>query len=239
MFYGTWPVIYCDMKHNLLFKNFEITEHKADASGNMIITGYGAVFGNQDSSDDIIEPGAFAKTLVERAGRIAFCYQHDIWNPIGKIQQIKEDSKGLWIEVMLSAAEGDIQTKVKEEILKEMSIGYRTMASREEVRNGIRVDILTEIKLFEISLVTIAANPLALVDSMKSEERTQYLQKEFDRLIAIVKNDNINFEIQKLKSIALSSVPAPQSRSHEEEEKSDKSVIFGDNFFTNNLKFSN
>jgi HK97 family phage prohead protease len=199
------------------------------------------VFNNKDSASDIIERGAFAKTLSERAGRIAFCYQHDIWHPIGKIMDIREDEKGLWIQVMLSASEGDIQTKVKEDILKEMSIGYRVMSSHEEVRDGDQVNILTEIKLFEISLVTIAANPLALVESMKGEEQQAYIEKEFDRLIALVKNENINFEIQKLKSIVLS-VPAPEKpepRKEELENPSDKSIVFGDNFFTNNLKILN
>ena len=108
---------------NLKFKNFDITETKADESGNLTISGYGAVFGNVDSYGDIIERGAFAKTLIERKDRIAFCYQHDIWNPIGKIESISEDEKGLKLTVKLSAAEEDIQTKVKEGILKEMSIG--------------------------------------------------------------------------------------------------------------------
>jgi HK97 family phage prohead protease len=192
---------------NLKFKNFEISEHKADGDGNLVITGYGAVFGNIDSYGDIIEKGAFIKTLSERMGRIAFCYQHDIWNPIGKIEPIDEDDTGLKLTVKVSAAEKDIQTKIKEGILKEMSIGYRTMESKSEVRDGDTVNLLTEIKLFEISLVTVAANPLAVVESMKGEEKINYISKEFDRVLSIVRNENINFEIQKLKSLVLEVAP--------------------------------
>lgn len=193
------------MKNNLQFKSFDILEKKADDSGNLIITGYGAVFSNIDSHGDIIERGAFAKTLIDRQGRIAFCYQHDVWNPIGKIEEIREDEKGLWIKVMISAAEDDIQTKIKEGILKEMSIGYRTINSRSEMRDGQDVNVLSEIKLFEISLVTVAANPLAIVESMKSEaDKESFIEKEFDRLIAIVKNENINYELQKLKAVLIS-----------------------------------
>lgn len=189
---------------DLSFKSFDFLETKADDSGNLTITGYGAVFGNVDSVGDIIEKGAFAKTLIDNSGRIAFCYQHDIWNPIGKIIEIREDEKGLWIKVMISAAEDDIQTKIKEGILKEMSIGYRTINSRNEIRDGKDVNILSEIKLYEISLVTIAANPLAMIEDMKSEERQSLIEKEFNRLIAIVKNENVNFEIMKLKGLTLS-----------------------------------
>jgi HK97 family phage prohead protease len=218
----------------LEFKSFDITEHKADDSGNLIITGYGAFFGNLDSYKDIIAAGAFAETLAEKKDRIAFCYQHDIWNPIGKIQDIKEDDKGLWLKVMLSAAEDDIQTKVKEGILKEMSIGYRVVDSSEEMRNGDQVRILKKINLYEISLVTIAANPLAVIQSMKSDERTNYLEKEFDRVLAIVRNENINFEIQKLKSLVFSDLPT-QEVAQGKEPQMKASIIFDSNFFTNNL----
>lgn len=198
------------MKDNLQFKNFAIEEKKETESG-LTITGYGAIFGNVDSYGDIIERGAFIKTLIERKGRIAFCYQHDIWNPIGKIQSIEEDEKGLKITVKISEAEEDIQTKIKEGILSEMSIGYRTMGSREEIQNGQTINFLTEIKLIEVSLVTVAANPLAVIESMKSEtEKADYVSAEFDRVLAIVKNDNINFEIQKLKSLVFSLPPVAE-----------------------------
>lgn len=195
---------------NLRFKNFEICETKQEDDGRLRISGWAAYFGNIDSYGDIIEPGAFSKTLIERNGRIAFCYQHDIWNPIGKIELIEERDKGLWIDVLISVAEDDIKTKVKEGILKEMSIGYRTINSKSETRDGKEVNILTEIKLIEVSLVTVAANPLAVIESMKGEEKINYVENEFDRVLAIVKNDNINFEIQKLKSLVFSLPPVTQ-----------------------------
>lgn len=208
---------------NLRFKNFEIQETKADDKGGLTISGYGAYFGNIDSYGDIIEPGAFSKTLIERKDRIAFCYQHDIWNPIGKIQEISEDEKGLKITVKLSDAEKDIQTKIREGILKEMSIGYRTVNSRQEVRNEQQVNILTEIKLIEVSLVTVAANPLAVIESIKSDiERFEFVNNEFDRVLAIVKNENINFEIQKLKSLVFSLPPVQQPNEDESQLSKDE-----------------
>lgn len=196
------------MKDNLQFKNFEILETKKEDDGRLTIAGYGAYFNNVDSYGDIILPSAFQKTLIERKGRIAFCYQHDIWNPIGKIEEIYEDEKGLKVVVKLSAANEDIQTKVKEGILKEMSIGYRTINSRSEVQNGIEVNLLSEIKLIEISLVTVAANPLAVVETMKSDtEKADYIKAQFDRVLTIVKNEQISFEIELLKSLVLGLPP--------------------------------
>lgn len=185
----------------LEFKDFTINEYKEDGDS-LTIKGYGAVFDNIDAYGDVIKKGAFAKTLKDMAGRIAFCYQHDIWNPIGKINVLKEDAKGLYIEVVISEAEDDIKTKIKEGILKEMSIGFRTINATYETLNGTEVRNLTELKLFEVSLVTIAANPLAIIEGMKSEiERKDYIEQEFDRIIAIEKSHNKQFELLKLKAL--------------------------------------
>lgn len=221
---------------DLEFKSFEITETKADDDGNLTISGYGAIFGNIDSYGDIIERGAFASTIVKRGERIAFCYQHDTWNPIGKILELREDDKGLYLKVQLSGAEKDIQTKVKEGILKEMSIGYRILEARNEIREGKDIRMLEDIELFEISLVTIAANPLAIITGMKSEERKDFLTAEFDRLLAIIKNENINYEIRKLKTLVFSDFNevAPKE---EPLMKADNSIVFNSDFFTNKLNF--
>lgn len=229
------------MKDTLQFKNFEILETKKEDDGRLTITGYGAYFNNIDSYGDIILPGAFAKTLIDRKGRIAFCYQHDIWNPIGKIEEIYEDDKGLKVVVKLSAANEDIQTKVKEGILKEMSIGYRTINSRSEIQNGIEVNLLTEVKLIEISLVTVAANPLAVIETMKSEtEKTDYIKSQFDRVLTIVKNEQINFEIQMLKSLVLGLPPVEKQPIEAESQLSKDEIltalIGSKNEFINALK---
>lgn len=188
------------MKHNLKFKNFKVDSFKTDENNQLIISGWAAVFGNVDSYGDVIQFGAFAKTLQDRKDRIAFCYQHEIDEPIGKILLLEERPFGLWVEVAISASESDIQTKIKEGILKEMSIGYRTINCTESIVNEQTIYNLTEIKLYEISLVTIAANPLATVEGMKSEERKNYFNDAFDRLISTERGERKKFELMKLKS---------------------------------------
>ena len=195
----------------LEFKSFNIVEKKADDSGNLIISGYGATFEDIDAGDDQIKKGAFTKTLIERKGRIAFCFQHDIFNAVGKILEIYEDDKGLFLSVMISAAEEDLQIKIKEDIYKEMSIGYRAESYQFQQIGGKQIRVITEIKLFEVSIVTIAMNQYARVNDMKSEEQKNIIEKEFDRVLAIVRNENINFEILKLKSLVLSIAPEAQT----------------------------
>lgn len=188
------------MKNDLLFKSFKVDNFQEDQNKRLTISGWAATFGNIDSGGDVIMPGAFTKTLQDRKGRIAFCYQHEIDEPIGNIIVLEERPKGLWIEVMLSASEDDIATKVKEGILKEMSIGYCVVNSTTSQMNGVDITNLTEIKLYEVSLVTIAMNEMAVIDGMKSEERKSYFADSFDRIIAVERNDSTKFELMKLKS---------------------------------------
>ncbi len=60
-----------------------------------VVKGYGSVFGNRDSDDDVIERGAYAKTIKENGKRVKYIYQHDITKPIGKMSELYEDEKGL------------------------------------------------------------------------------------------------------------------------------------------------
>lgn len=193
------------MKRDLKFLNIPF-EIKADKGDELIITGYGAVKGNIDSYKDVIVDGAFTKTLKERGDRIAFCLQHDIYNPIGKILDIKEDAKGLALDVRISDSEAGIKTKVREGILKEMSIGYSVMDMKKGEQDGEEVNFLTEIKLYEVSLVTIAANPEAMIEGMKSEDQSNkdFISDEFDRILSVERNENKKYEILKLKALILS-----------------------------------
>jgi HK97 family phage prohead protease len=78
----------------------------------MTFEGYGAVFGNKDSYGDIIEPGAFAKTLSDSQASGQWplmLLQHggmgltaDDMTPIGIWTGLSEDGKGLRVEGKLA-----------------------------------------------------------------------------------------------------------------------------------------
>ncbi len=58
------------------------------------VTGIFSVFGNLDSYNDVVWPGAFTKTMQERAGRIVHLWQHDMVSPpIAKITGLRELSR--------------------------------------------------------------------------------------------------------------------------------------------------
>lgn len=174
-------------------KNFNISSLEVKQDGNgTVLEGYGAFFNNKDSYSDIIEQGAFADTIKgENRDRIAFCYQHNMSMPIGKIEEMFEDEKGLFVKVRISASETGIATKVKEGILKEMSIGYIATVKEYDNENDIRK--LKKIDLFEISLVTRAANPMAVVTSVKADD-FELKQMEDEELKALA--DKIDNELK-------------------------------------------
>lgn len=130
-------------------------------------TGYAATFAKTpDSWGDIIDPGAFKKTLKERFKRIKILWNHYILEPIGKPLEMVEDETGLLIKGKLSLGvqrAKETLSLMKDGVITEMSIGYDTM--KESYHEGIRH--LQEIRLWDVSPVTFAANPEAVVLSVK------------------------------------------------------------------------
>ena len=89
-------------------------------------SGYAAVFGNVDSGRDVIERGAFSKTIREDFDRIKILSQHnDCDLPIGKPLELREDEKGLYIRGKISDTQRgrDIKTLLKDGVLNQGAEG--------------------------------------------------------------------------------------------------------------------
>ena len=98
------------------------TEFKADSS-KRILEGYASAFGNPDSYGDVVEPGAFTKTILERKDRIKILYQHDSRQPIGRPLAMQEDTHGLMTSAYIAntALGSDVLTLAAEGILSELT----------------------------------------------------------------------------------------------------------------------
>ena len=77
---------------NLRFKNFQISETKADDKGGLTISGYGAYFGNVDSYGDRVQYGAFTESIATKKPKL--WYQHDSTRPIGITLETREIPAG-------------------------------------------------------------------------------------------------------------------------------------------------
>lgn len=135
-----------------------------------LIEGLLAGFDNVDSYGDRIRPGAFSKTLAERAGRpLPMLLHHDTHRPIGTWREWREDKDGLYVKGALTMATQDAQEAhalARDGALTGLSIGYWVIAKEEDQRSGV-TDLL-EINLVEGSLVTIPANPKTRVSGVKA-----------------------------------------------------------------------
>jgi len=136
--------------------------------------GYGSVFGNKDLGNDVIEAGAFAKSLKKRKPQnVKLLYQHKSDMPIGVFDEIREDDHGLVVKGRLALktqAGAEAYELLKMGALDGLSIGFRVNPQQVsyDKRGGKR--IIKEVDLMEVSLVTFPMNPQATVRSVKGEE---------------------------------------------------------------------
>ena len=134
-----------------------------------IYEGYFAVFDNIDDGLDVIHPGAFTKTLEERAPRIKVFYAHDWDKLIGPAPDVlKEDETGLYARGHLTLGTfwgNEAWALMKDGALTEGSIGYRVKDYKYS-DNGIRH--LYDLDLYEISPVPLGMNPLTELSAVKA-----------------------------------------------------------------------
>lgn len=151
---------------------FALTLRSAGDNGD--VEGYGSVFGQRDSYDDIITSGAFAASLAAHraAGTMpAMLWQHDPEEPIGVWSEMTEDDKGLRVKgrLVLESERGRAaHALLKAGALNGLSIGF--MAKQWSYDRESEIRTLTEIDLWEVSLVTFPAQPKARVTSVKSAD---------------------------------------------------------------------
>ena len=149
--------------------------------------GYGSVFGVKDSYDEVVARGAFAESLKahKEAGTMpALLWQHRADTPIGVYTEMYEDEKGLYVKGALAL--GTQKGKEAHELLLSgalngLSIGF--MPKQAERPKGEAITTLTEIDLWEVSLVTFPANTAARVSGAKASKEISRLAdwKSFER----------------------------------------------------------
>ena len=132
-----------------------------------VFTGYASTFSKKpDTYGDIVEPGAFSKTLKEGKGRIKVLWNHNANEPIGKPLEIIEDEKGLRVECKLSLGvqrAREVLSLMKDGVISHLSFGYDSV--KDSWHNGVRH--LLEVRLWDVSPVTFSANSEAMVISVK------------------------------------------------------------------------
>src|SRR5690606_18777435 len=155
------PPYDCQKRHREVVKDVDALQG--------IVRAYWSAFGNQDSDGDIIEKGAYAKTIRERgpqgSDRIQFLYQHETKMLIGRPLEMVEDDHGLLVTAKVSKTVlgRDVLTLYEDGVLREHSVGIDVLLRRDAARERI-----AEVRLWEGSPVTWGANPLTPTVDVKA-----------------------------------------------------------------------
>lgn len=163
--------------------NIDFEKKQLDEAG--IFSGYASNFGNIDSHNDIVMPGAFGE--IKDPESIALLWQHDKDKPIGKILEIVEDDAGLFItaQLFLDSINGMVAyNMLKKGAVNGLSIGYRV---RQSTKNYTKIRYIKKVQLIEISLVNYPSNSESRVLEVKDAKYLYDLAYSLDRAIQSLK----------------------------------------------------
>lgn len=156
-----------------LYKTMELKEDNGK------ICGYFSTYEKTpDSYGDIIAPGAFTNTLEKRkeSGHpFPLCFNHDFSAVIGSVKNVEDTEKGVYIEAeFLDTAQAqDVRKMLLSGAIYQFSFAYDVIKAHkpndEEKAAGV-TNVLDELEVFEISVVTVPANQNAVATEIKSAE---------------------------------------------------------------------
>ena len=152
-------------------KNFSFEFKDIDTQG--MLRGYASTFGNIDLGNDVVDKGAFKKSIKEQKGKFPILADHNPSKLIGWNLRAEEDDNGLLVEGQLDLNVQDAREKyslaktaLKNGIKMGLSIGYMVIKAEPD-RQQPAVRRLKELKLFEYSIVTFPMNTDAMISGLK------------------------------------------------------------------------
>jgi HK97 family phage prohead protease len=160
---------------------YRMAEFRASDDG-AGLSGYASHFWSVDSYMTAVKPGAFRKTLRERGERIPILWQHNPDYPIGRPTVLKEDKTGLKFDAAISertSKGAEAMALLRDDVPLGMSFGFQTIKSRAATDDdpldftaykakAADVQVIEEVRLWEVSLVTFPANELAGISDVRA-----------------------------------------------------------------------
>jgi len=147
--------------------------------GNGWVEGYASTFGNVDSYNEVVEKGAYAKTIQEQVPGLPLMVTHlahggDANDIIGEVTEAKEDDTGLWVHAELD--DGEIAQKTREQIndgkVQKMSVGYEMIHWEVDRRDTKDIVRLKELRLMDASVTMNPVNQEAVITAAKEAVAT-------------------------------------------------------------------
>ena len=158
---------------SLEYKSFSAKFFENEDKGKF--EGYASTFGNVDRTNDLIERGAFRKTVEALQGKIKVLENHDYNKRVG-LARIEEDEHGLKVfdgKLNLEKqAVKDLYSDMKFGLVDEFSVGFFI----KDYSYDDKIRVIKEIELMEVSLVTIPANAEAKLTYVKNLDTIKTLK---------------------------------------------------------------
>jgi HK97 family phage prohead protease len=155
---------------------------RGDSSdGPVMVTGYASTV-DEDIDGYVILPEAYRKGLAMYMRNPILLFNHDRDKPIGIVKRAEIDARGLLIDAEFDM-EDDFSAararQVERGILRGFSVGFRPTAEPKFKDDKL---YFNEVQLMEISLVSVPANPHALIGAEAGELVARAAQAHQDAL---------------------------------------------------------
>lgn len=192
------------------YKTFSINSKDVNYdSESRTISGYAAVFGNKDKAGDILIKGCFSKSIQDRGpesaanDKIIVLWMHDMNEPIGRLTVLYEDDKGLYFEAPIDDVPRGNQAikQLESGTLNQFSIGYQYVWENCEYDAEKDAFMVKEVKLHEISVVSIGCNGETEYLGLKSIEDAEKAYEELNAEISEVCSGLSASKQQKIQRI--------------------------------------
>jgi HK97 family phage prohead protease/HK97 family phage major capsid protein len=174
---------------------FETKSYKK-GSKSLKIAGYANTI-VKDRAGDIVTAQAWAKGVENYRRNPVLLYQHKHENPIGRVEKITVDKKGIFVEAAVSeAAEKNhgVQTLIKDGALKSFSVGFRVKDGKYNREDDSMM--ITDVELLEISVVSVPCNQ----DSLFSIRKSFDSENDYKEFVKSFEDADEN-EIKMMRSI--------------------------------------
>ena len=134
---------------------------------------------DKDRVGDVVTANAWAKGIENFRKNPVLLYQHKHDCPIGRVDKITVDRKGLFVEANISDAAETlhaVQSLIKDGALKSFSVGFRVNDGKYDHKTDSMT--ITDVELLEISVVSVPANQESLFSIRKSfdDNHTEYAE---------------------------------------------------------------
>jgi HK97 family phage prohead protease len=137
-------------------------------------SGYGNVYNHRDLGGDVMKGGVFTRSIKAREGRFPLLADHktEMVDALG-VAYVTEDEKGLKTELVINTetqfgmeTASNIRFFIKHKVPIGLSVGYTATNGYHDRTTDSRV--ITEAKLYEMTVTLFPMNELSLIQSAKS-----------------------------------------------------------------------